>query len=291
MSADVSSHRDKDVTIPDELESFFHVLLWHGIRYLRHNCDDVGNFMTRFFDAAEYYGKDRFECGSAKQTAMEKGKIMVHKGLLLVFTHDSPDKTADENPLNELIREAMSYFKAYYAVRARDMATTPAVNRRTVMMKRALIKEGALDEDEVNTPETTTLDASTEKRAESLASHSGMVRMINIWAENHDDWPLYDKTEDQLPKSYDERKEKDYLMPARSKRSNSVMELEDKDTEQTQIKRLRTGTSSRLPPLPAPDFRAGPSTVTRAQDDDDTEDELSDTGVAAEIVSVSDLED
>ncbi|KAI0759288.1 hypothetical protein BD413DRAFT_437480, partial [Trametes elegans] len=38
------------VTVADELESFFHVLLFYAVRFLRHNIEDVSNFVEQYFD-------------------------------------------------------------------------------------------------------------------------------------------------------------------------------------------------------------------------------------------------
>ncbi|OBZ77568.1 hypothetical protein A0H81_01931 [Grifola frondosa] len=43
-------------TIQDELESFFYVLLYFGVRYLKHNCVDIANFIQDFFDGFTFMG-------------------------------------------------------------------------------------------------------------------------------------------------------------------------------------------------------------------------------------------
>ncbi|EPQ50652.1 hypothetical protein GLOTRDRAFT_66780, partial [Gloeophyllum trabeum ATCC 11539] len=42
--------------LQDDLESFMHVLIYEAIRYLPHNCTDVGGFVKNFFDIATKSG-------------------------------------------------------------------------------------------------------------------------------------------------------------------------------------------------------------------------------------------
>ncbi|KAI0642696.1 hypothetical protein C8Q79DRAFT_1106035 [Trametes meyenii] len=71
MSASMLSEYGKLVDIPDELESFFHVLLYYSVRYLKSNLSDksVAHYIERFFEA--YNLEDgRSTCGSLKQITM-----------------------------------------------------------------------------------------------------------------------------------------------------------------------------------------------------------------------------
>ena len=84
--------------IEDELESFFHVLLYYAIRFLPHNLGDnhVGQFLHDYFDAytPNVLG---YRCGRAKLEAMQYGSISLklynrgpNKNVKLRFLWPSP---------------------------------------------------------------------------------------------------------------------------------------------------------------------------------------------------------
>ncbi|KAI0628959.1 hypothetical protein C8Q77DRAFT_325154 [Trametes polyzona] len=61
-SAAALADLSKKIDVADEMESFFHLLLYLSIRYLPHNIDNVGKFIEEYFDGhmikadLEYYG-------------------------------------------------------------------------------------------------------------------------------------------------------------------------------------------------------------------------------------------
>ncbi|KAI0694754.1 hypothetical protein C8Q76DRAFT_660513, partial [Earliella scabrosa] len=64
----------KAITIPDELESMLHVLLYNAFHYLPSNCIDLSEFVASFFDDAQQ-ASDHFVCGEMKYNTMELGKL------------------------------------------------------------------------------------------------------------------------------------------------------------------------------------------------------------------------
>lgn len=50
MSVNLLKRPSKPVTISDELESFFHVLLYYCVRYLRSNCECPTSFIENYFE-------------------------------------------------------------------------------------------------------------------------------------------------------------------------------------------------------------------------------------------------
>ncbi|EPQ50689.1 hypothetical protein GLOTRDRAFT_13566, partial [Gloeophyllum trabeum ATCC 11539] len=56
MSAFLLQKPWKSHELQDDLESFMHVLIYEAIRYLPHNCTDVGVFVKNFFDIASKSG-------------------------------------------------------------------------------------------------------------------------------------------------------------------------------------------------------------------------------------------
>ncbi|KAI0641685.1 hypothetical protein C8Q79DRAFT_918917, partial [Trametes meyenii] len=113
MSVAVLSDLTKPVETSDELESFFHVLLYNAVRYLRSNFPVVGTFIEDFFDT---YSVDNGEytCGSLKETTIrDRGRILLP---------GSKNATKTElrfgSPLDDLLDKALQWFKAHYTVQA-----------------------------------------------------------------------------------------------------------------------------------------------------------------------------
>ncbi|KAH9942012.1 hypothetical protein B0H21DRAFT_793702, partial [Amylocystis lapponica] len=79
LSAASLQDKYKEIVLQDDLESFFHVLLYNAIQYLRSNCRDVRTFIQRFFEAAMIENGE-YICGSAKRTAMKWGEIELPTG-------------------------------------------------------------------------------------------------------------------------------------------------------------------------------------------------------------------
>ncbi|KAI1791218.1 hypothetical protein LXA43DRAFT_446977 [Ganoderma leucocontextum] len=74
MSANSLSNPWRVIAVEDEMESFFHLLLFYAIRYLPHNCNDVGMFMEEYFDGFTKENGQYF-CGLAKWGAVTSGCI------------------------------------------------------------------------------------------------------------------------------------------------------------------------------------------------------------------------
>ncbi|TFK88460.1 hypothetical protein K466DRAFT_450372, partial [Polyporus arcularius HHB13444] len=76
MSANALNDPSKDIVVPDEIESFFHVLLYLAIRFLPHNLarDSIGRFMIDYFDGCTAT-QGVYRCGGRKLDAMSRGLI------------------------------------------------------------------------------------------------------------------------------------------------------------------------------------------------------------------------
>ncbi|KAI9062415.1 hypothetical protein FKP32DRAFT_844644 [Trametes sanguinea] len=66
----------KRIVVQDDMESFFHLMLYYAIRFLPHNCANVGEFMDQYFDGHHqengvYYGGDK------KMNAMTSGQLTI----------------------------------------------------------------------------------------------------------------------------------------------------------------------------------------------------------------------
>lgn len=97
MSANSLSNPWRVIAVEDEMESFFHLLLFYAIRYLPHNCKDVGMFMEEYFDGFTKENGQYF-CGLAKSRAMTSGSITLsNQDAKLVF-YLPPEPRDEKNP-------------------------------------------------------------------------------------------------------------------------------------------------------------------------------------------------
>ena len=116
MSVALLSRLSKVVAIPDELESFFYVLLYYAIRYLRSNCLDVGNWIEDFFDSYTLQAGE-YKCGSTKSTTMRS----FEKGMLaLDSTANLPVQLRFNSPMDDLLSTLLERFQAHYRVEAHE---------------------------------------------------------------------------------------------------------------------------------------------------------------------------
>lgn len=100
------NERAKVVGTPDELESFFHVILYYAVRYLVSNCSDAGIFVEDFFESYSLVNKKYF-CGQTKRTAMYLGKLVLD---------DTDSSLKFSSPLDWFLLRLLALFKAHYAV-------------------------------------------------------------------------------------------------------------------------------------------------------------------------------
>ncbi|KAH9947387.1 hypothetical protein B0H21DRAFT_739347 [Amylocystis lapponica] len=87
MSAASLNDKFKLMGIQDDLESFFHVVLWYSVIYLPSNCDNVGSFISQFFEAAQH-------------------------DLQIDVVGDNGTRT--RHPLDFVLSKLLSWFSAYY---------------------------------------------------------------------------------------------------------------------------------------------------------------------------------
>ncbi|KAM5542896.1 hypothetical protein V8D89_003280 [Ganoderma adspersum] len=125
------------ITIADDLESLFHVLLYFAIRFLPNNCANaVVPLLVNYFDGYTD-GAKRRSSGQMKYQAMNKGEIDItlvanrtQRGVLKFYINPSkPDSECTNNtdtaerltkrrlhPINALIAELLGWFKALYSL-------------------------------------------------------------------------------------------------------------------------------------------------------------------------------
>ncbi|OSD00249.1 hypothetical protein PYCCODRAFT_1469576 [Trametes coccinea BRFM310] len=73
-SAMALANPSKRIVIQDDMESFFHLILYFAIRFLPHNCENVGEFMDAYFDG-HLQANGRYYGGKEKLAAMLEGRV------------------------------------------------------------------------------------------------------------------------------------------------------------------------------------------------------------------------
>ncbi|KAL1942167.1 hypothetical protein VTO73DRAFT_6231 [Trametes versicolor] len=106
MSVATLNEHAKVVETSDELESFFHVILYYAVRYLVSNCSDAGNFIESFFESYSIVNK-KYLCGTTKRIAMSLGQLVLD---------DTDTSLKFTSPLDWFLSHLLSLFKAHYAV-------------------------------------------------------------------------------------------------------------------------------------------------------------------------------
>ncbi|KAI0947748.1 hypothetical protein AcW1_009430 [Taiwanofungus camphoratus] len=191
---------DEAAEIPDELESFFHVLFYAAVRYLRHNCTDIGAFIK------------------SKWQAMRHGETSAGKqGIPPRFLDD---EDSHKHPLNGLLSKLLYLLRARYNVLASDGEFTSIFDDEDIAQS---FREDAEDEtdrlefagaqDEENLDSDSSSDDSSIVQRENtvletdraaanrLKTHNKMIERLRKYAL-HRKWPNKDRMPDQLPPRY-----------------------------------------------------------------------------------------
>ena len=91
----------------DELESFFHVILYLAVRFLPSTFSQcVGDFMHEYFDDFSEVN-DNYYCGTLKRVVIKTGIIeRTHEGMLVFHCQpaqcDAPDPGAESTDVSDL---------------------------------------------------------------------------------------------------------------------------------------------------------------------------------------------
>ncbi|KAI1788204.1 hypothetical protein LXA43DRAFT_895063 [Ganoderma leucocontextum] len=197
------------VDIPDELESFFHVLLYYALRYVKSaNCngESIANFLDQYFDL---YGYEDgiYICGALKRSTIELGKIRVGSSTHIRF----------DNPLDDLFAQLLSWFKARYIVLAHEKNKKAAAKRQAATSASNTTGPPAAARTQLK-PNTDVLSALARRRpiqqaprkdndpseeekilAGHIKSHDSMV--VELGTAICGNWPDQ-KAEDQIPSGW-----------------------------------------------------------------------------------------
>ncbi|OSD02308.1 hypothetical protein PYCCODRAFT_1459218 [Trametes coccinea BRFM310] len=220
LSVAMLSGVPKAVEIPDELESFLHVLLYYSVRYLRSNCHNPAEFIESYFDAYSLHD-GVYTCGVVKKHALRDGRLEASDDVAIKF----------DSPLDRIFKKLLSWFMAFYAVRAyknmqseakktlglstalKTPSRTRASNNTSTVRTKPIeaaesaddtesTEESSDDEDEESTPEPT---AKEKKFAERLKKHSSVIKMLRNAFDDSEEWESEDKVGDRVPDDYEPR--------------------------------------------------------------------------------------
>ncbi|KAI0696681.1 hypothetical protein C8T65DRAFT_31906 [Cerioporus squamosus] len=220
MSAFLLDNPFSAISIPDEVEAFFHILLFYVIRFLPHNCPDVGRFIHTYFNGYQPgVGPEEYYCGQHKQMAMISGRIMLSGGVELDIYRSSHIPIvnrflkAGRHPIGLVFDALLKLFKARYTLLANP--TRPVARSSASSAPDDEIYEGwfagyndSLQEQEEEVLTSETWD-DIRKQALKLEAHNQIIVLLGkIVADSSLDWPMEDKIADQLRADYNPKKDR-----------------------------------------------------------------------------------
>ncbi|OBZ74000.1 hypothetical protein A0H81_06312 [Grifola frondosa] len=193
--------------IEDELESFFYVLVYYGVRYLKHNSEDVASFMLAFFERCSF-SNGEYSCGLDKRLAIHSGKLKWTDNRKIVFKGEGSRR----HPLNHLIATMLPWFQGRYHMMERERElleeSTSGTDTQAETQTNnyaAFVTDKDIDDEDDDSTENEAGSNGGEikfvKAASRLNSHRAM-RLLLRKAVKTANWPSDDKLGDQLPKEY-----------------------------------------------------------------------------------------
>ncbi|KAH9848325.1 hypothetical protein C2E23DRAFT_438684 [Lenzites betulinus] len=217
MSAHALNNPEKPIAITDELESFFHVLLYIAIRFLPHNCAErnVGKLLYAYFDDFEDTDTG-YACGMAKFSSMRTGFIgFVQDGgeKILTFGWQEGGETVT-HPINYIFREILAWLKAHYAIahppeESANPTTSKTANASSSSQgARQRPKKTWLGGPVPSLPKAaqsgkaSVVSLKERENAKKLLTHDAMGQLLlgYLNGEKAHEWPQDDKVKDQRPK-------------------------------------------------------------------------------------------
>ena len=224
MSAYLLMDTLRRVGIEDELESFFHILIYYAARYLKSSLrtdEDAAHFLEKCYDCFTVTG-ERIICGSQKWALFKPGAVDI------VFDHPEytethPVKFASEG-LNDVISEMLSCFQARYKIfvwerwlakhpnhpsnpQRRDrFQTPPPPKRRRIDSNGKASDTGSGDDEGEDEPITERIPdpptANDRELAANLTDHQFMVDQFSYATRNNRRWKGADKLPDRVLPNY-----------------------------------------------------------------------------------------
>lgn len=117
---------EEAVRTADELEAFFHVSLYMGLRYMLHNCNNVQMTMHDHFDDYKYApSRNRYFCGTDKYYSMLGGRLWDVNHKTYHFLDD--DGKPGNHPIGEIFAVMLKWFKKRYEALEQVPANTESL--------------------------------------------------------------------------------------------------------------------------------------------------------------------
>ncbi|KAH9942023.1 kinase-like domain-containing protein [Amylocystis lapponica] len=228
LSAASLQDKYKKIVLQDDLESFFHVLLYTAIQFLPSNCLNVHTFIQRFFEASMIEDGE-YICGSAKWTAIEAGIVKTSLREPLEFHFNVSDDTAGPSsdpssgadglpnnatpassnstrpgiphPITIIFTELPKWFAAYYrhvGLTRDELSRDPssASQAETFPLRKRLAPKydiPSISARNVGMP-ASMLSSEIAERAANLDTHLEMIALLMTIQQN-ELWPSNDKVD------------------------------------------------------------------------------------------------
>ena len=183
------------ISIADELESFFHVLLYLALRYLRSNWRNPGIFIDQYFASSwrDVHGNAVRRHSILKQIIVCDGQLAFNREPITFLPNPPPSQSVEESqsesqhaasdqtvnllipsPLNQLIADLLAHFKAHYNIMKYN-AALKARERRPPELKRL-----AFESESVTTTSTQpSPSAFSESDSESDSGGEGRLPSVS----------------------------------------------------------------------------------------------------------------
>ncbi|EJF59438.1 hypothetical protein DICSQDRAFT_181948 [Dichomitus squalens LYAD-421 SS1] len=234
MSIRSLAYPHRPLGIPDELESFLHVIIFFAIRFICSNCSlsVVHSFMEDYFDGMTNQGSNRYTCSTSKISTIREARLC-HGHLNIAFMGGADKLGKDDqplegdghprHPLRDLLADLLKLFQARYAVEEWEASSarldeakkavpepsppslTSTVASRDGAYQRPPSEFGA---DDIEPEDATTVDVfsgptkpsdKTFEEAKKLDSHLAVLQVFKRYVDNpRFVWPLDDKVKDGL---------------------------------------------------------------------------------------------
>ncbi|KAI0328909.1 hypothetical protein GY45DRAFT_1354868 [Cubamyces sp. BRFM 1775] len=195
MSVALIDNPKKAVEIPDELEAFFHVLLYYAVRYLDSTCTDVAAYIEHYFEAYRIVN-GHYQSGTAKSNTVTTGRLQVSADVELLFNSE----------LDYILRTILQWLQAHYAVRKfersqKGSASVLHTNRSvSARPKKTSAIARSIDPHRYKKRASDMLGAPSEEtisNAQKLQQHDELLALL--YASLESIWPNHDKVPDRIP--------------------------------------------------------------------------------------------
>lgn len=193
--------------IPDDLESLFYVMLWHAIKYLPHNCANVGGLLHKLFDEAEWTGS-KCAGGTNKRLAMVDGCISFTgaDGKSTALAFHSRDVPETPHPMNQIIDGIIGSFQEYYTHSGKAKKRVERDEELAAFMEETGTTKPLMDKEVLT-------------KLRRSANHAYFEKLFNLYLDipaMKEKWPIDDKTADQVPKNYEYERTQRYQAALRA---------------------------------------------------------------------------